>query len=172
MPSRDFDAERVGRPAVTFTVAGREFAVRKTIRPEVLLKYEQYQTESEVLADSSSLDRLDEIVLDIIHHDQAALWMEARHDPDDENCIDLATFVVLVPWLIEQVVSRPTDEPSSSSGGLDATTASANSMPVSFSPGTPTDSTPSAALDGSSTSSTPSSETSSTPMESDESTAS
>lgn len=112
---KNFDEERKVREEETreereFVLGGETFYAKASVRPEIMLAFEQINKEtppSEVLAIA------DQLVTDML-------------DPENEShdryralrqtdAVDMATLLEICNWLIEAVTGRPTEQPAVSS---------------------------------------------------------
>lgn len=119
MPSRNFNDRRNAQERVTFTIGpdDHEFKCKMRVRPEVIVDYEQLEDDapsSEVLA------VIDRMVTDLLLPEEHAAWRALR-ERDDDDAVELGELAELAAWLVESVVNRPLEAPSSSSDGPSTT---------------------------------------------------
>lgn len=120
---KDFDEERALLPQETFRLGGREWVVRREVRPEVIFAF---TTMPATVTDEDAMRIMDTLVVACLAPGDEAAWRELR-DAEDEQ-VGLETIQRLVTWLIESVVARPTNRPSPSSRSPRATRGGTSSM--------------------------------------------
>lgn len=107
---KNFDTEREALPALTFWLEGREWHVRREVRPEALMAYEELKPDDGLTA---TMKVMDDLVCACLVPEEGAAWLALRIG--DEASIGLSTITGVAVWLIESVVARPTGQPLASS---------------------------------------------------------
>lgn len=138
----DFDVERKKREERdrSFKIGGEEFVYKPAVAPEVLLKWSQVAEGQVLTTNDEWLGELDNTIVAMLEPGQAEKWAKVRA-PDVAHPINVADLQDVVQWLVEQVVSRPTGQPSVSSAGPPATatasTGGSSSQAAQASTGSP-----------------------------------
>jgi hypothetical protein len=124
---KDFDQEFAQRPLDKFRAGGEEFSIRRSVRPEVLLAWAEFDEDA---ADPmETLAVVDKLMTQLLIPDDAEKWAAIRaHEGDGE--VGLAMMVEILQYSIAAVSGRPTSALSSSGPGRsDTGTSSTDDSP-------------------------------------------
>jgi hypothetical protein len=132
--TRDFDQERREKPVKTFQLAGETFTLRRSVRPEALIQFEDLPEDATA---RQSLQVIDDAVNELIVPDDHTKWSEIRAIEDEESAVGLDTLLELIKWCIGQVTGRNPTQPSSSTSppGDPGTTSTDGSQPEELTSG-------------------------------------
>lgn len=110
----NFDPERKERQTTDrdFILGGMEFRRRASVRPEVMIEFEDLPRGAGA---AKSLQVMDNLIIDYLEPEYHDAYRELRQREEDAvNARDLAE---VVNWLIGGSTGRPTGAPSHSTGG-------------------------------------------------------
>ena len=111
MAHRDFDKERAALDPISFTLGGKNFRCKRSVRPESILEYEGMD---ESISSAEALRVVDALISEIIVPEDVDDWRALRLARGEDE-LDLALLSDLAGWLVENVVNRPLAPASSSS---------------------------------------------------------
>lgn len=129
MPERNFNDRRRAQERVTFILGpdDHRFSCKMRIAPEALLEYEALAPDA---LNDEAIGVMDRLVAMVLQPDDVPIF-QALRDRDDDETIELAELADLCGWLVEQVVNRPLDQPSSSSDTPSSTGTPSTVVPLS-----------------------------------------
>lgn len=111
---RNFDAERSQRPMEEFTIGGEVFHVKRSIRPEALVAYEEMP---DGVGGTQALGIIDSVIVECLaDEDGAERWARVRQLTGDLE-VGMADLQDLIEWLMEVILGRPTAPAVSFSAG-------------------------------------------------------
>lgn len=126
---KDFDQKWEAEPQHRFRAGGLDFTVRRSVKPEKLKAWTEFDPKDAQENPGASIDLVDSLMVDLLEPESAAKWQELRRR-DGEGELGITQMLDIVTYVTELIAGRPTTAPSPSQAGDGATgTSSTESSP-------------------------------------------
>ena len=125
--TRNFDTGRSRIEPSQFTIGGETYTLRRRIRPEVLIQWDDFDATIET---AEMITLIDTMMCRMLIPTDGDRWLEHRQvDDESDRVLSIGDLLELMPWIVEQVTGRPSESPSSSPelSSVDGTTSTVDS---------------------------------------------